>query len=118
MGKLIRRRLASFSLPETIVALVIILSIFGIATVIITGTGRTHMTVQQLNATNLLRQYADRTRALKAFNDDSISAGEFVLRREINPYPGYDSLYRIHYSIYDDNRKLLADWSSLVRADE
>jgi Tfp pilus assembly protein PilV len=118
MGKLIRRRLASFSLPETIVALVIILGIFGIATAIITGTGRTHLSIQQLNATNLLRRYADSTRALKEWTNDSATAGEFVLRRQVDPYPGYDSLLRIHYYIYDVNRKLLADWLSLVRADE
>jgi len=118
MGKLIHRKIAAFSLPETIVALVIILGIFGIATVVLTGTGRTHLSVQQLNATNLLRQYADRTRTGKEWTSDSVAAGEFVLRRQVDNYPGYDSLLRIQYYIYDMNRKLLADWQSLVRADE
>jgi type II secretory pathway pseudopilin PulG len=118
MGKLIRQRLAAFSLPETIVALVIILTVVGIATVIITGTGRNRLTIQELRATEVLRGYADSTRALKLWTSDSAVAGEFIVRRQVSPWQGYDSLLRIHYYIYDVNRKLLADWQSLVRADE
>ena len=118
MGKLKDRRLAAFSLPETIVSLVIILGIFGIATVILTATGRTQLTVQQLNAGNLLREYADSTVALRQWTNDSMAGGEFVFRREVTAYPDYDSVVRIHYFIYDVNRKLLSDWQTIVRTDE
>lgn len=116
MGKL--KRVAAFSLPETIVALVIILGIFGIATVVLTGTGRSYLTVQKLAAADMLRQYEERTHRLGEFTSDSTVVGEFVLRRQVQTYPGYDSLLSIHYYIYDANRKILADWQSLVRADE
>jgi Tfp pilus assembly protein PilV len=118
MGQLTTRRFAAFSLPETIVALVIITGIFGIGTVVLTGTGRTHLSAQQLNAVNLLQQYADSTRAQKLWTSDSVAMGEFVLYRQVDIYPGYDSLLRIHFYIYDANRKLLAGWQSIVRADE
>jgi type II secretory pathway pseudopilin PulG len=118
MGKLTTRRLPAFSLPETIVALVIILGVFGLGVVVLTGTGRTHLSVEQLNAVNLLEQYADSTRTQRLWTSDSVVMGTFVLRRKVETYPGYDSLLQIHYYIYDTNRKLLADWQSLVRADE
>ena len=118
MGKLGRHRLKSFSLPETVVAMVIILSVFAIATMVLTGTGRTQLTVQQLNAANLLRVYAAKTAQGRDWSTDSVQIDGFRIRKEVSLYPGYDSLLLIHYSIRDVNNKNLADWQSLVRTDE
>ena len=118
MGKLKANKLNAFSLPETIVALVIILSVFATATMIVVGTGRTRLTIQQLGAANLLQLYSDRSRELKEFTTDSETVDGFHLHRDVGMYPGYDSLLRVHYSIYDGNNQLLSDWQSLVRTDE
>jgi Tfp pilus assembly protein PilV len=118
MGKLKQSGVDAFSLPETIVALVIILAVFAIATMVLAGTGRTGLTAQQLNAANVLRQFAEKTQASRLFLTDSASVGDFRVYRVVSTYPGYDSLLDIHYYITDQNQKRLADWQSLVRADE
>lgn len=117
MGPLIPNRYKAFSLPETIVALVFILSVFMTATMILTGTGRTALTPQKLKAGNLLRQFAQKTREERLFVTDSVQIEGFRLYRVVSPYPGYDSLLTIHYYIADQNNKRLADWRSLVRSD-
>ena len=117
MGELITRRCSAFSLPETIVALVIILAVFVMGTMILTGTARTGVTVKQLRANELLRQLAQKTRESRLFSTDSMVVDEFRLYRFVSLYPGYDSLLVIHYTVLDQNNKSLADWRLLVRSD-
>jgi hypothetical protein len=118
MGKLIRHKLPAFSLPETIVALVIILSIFGMATMILAGTAKSQVSVRELTTRNLLQRYADKTLQQRDFSNNTETVEEYMLRREVGAYPEYDSLVRIHYYIYDRNHQLLADWQLLERLNE
>jgi len=117
MGELALQRYKAFSLTETIVAMVIILAVFATGTMILTGTGRAGVSVQQLKANGLLQLFAHQTREMRLFSSDSEMVEGFRLYRVVSPYPGYDSLLQIHYSIFDQNNKKLADWRSLVRAD-
>jgi hypothetical protein len=114
MGRLINSKLKAFTLLETMVALVIIFTVFGITTAVITQTALHGISIRKLRAESLLNEYAGRTIRQKEFFNAEERRDDFLLRREMTLYPGYDSLLCIHYYIYNPDRQLLHDWQQLI----
>jgi hypothetical protein len=116
MGK-INTSLKSSTILETIVALVIILTIFGIATVVFVRTTATSMSTSKLAAQQLLSAYAASTEQQRQFFNDDRRVGPFEIRRTVSASSNLPNLWQIHYYIYDRRDSLLSDWQSLAIAE-
>lgn len=100
----------SNTILETVVALVIILAVFGAATRIIVSVTSASMSVKRLTAEQLLKAYAENTERQKQFYDADTLAGRFRIKRTIVTGGSYPNLCQIHYAIYDTRDSLLAQW--------
>jgi len=110
--------LKAATLLETLVSLVILLAVTGVTVIILTGTGRAGVSMQQMRAEQILLHYADMTREQKSFYDAADRYDEFNVKKEVHPFPGRDSLWQMHFYIYDRQMKLLDDWELLAPANE
>ncbi|HEY4208134.1 MAG TPA: hypothetical protein VGM31_15020 [Puia sp.] len=109
MGKLTIIRVKANSILETTVAMVIILTVFGIATFVFVRVSATAANTGRLQAHQVLMEYAARTEKDQEFFDDRQMIDSFEVRRYVQGQPT-GALWKIHYYIYDRNHLLLSDW--------
>jgi len=115
MGKM-TAFLKSSTLLETIVALVVIVTIFGIATVLFVRITATSMSTTRLAAQQLLSSYAANTEQQRQFYNDDKIIGHFEIKRTVEASRNIANLWQIHYYIYDRRDSLLSDWQSFAVA--
>ncbi|WP_428330289.1 type II secretion system protein [Mucilaginibacter sp.] len=106
-GSKLNYRLRASTLPEVLVAMVIILVVFGIAMTIFTNVMRLSLSAKKLRAAALLekalRQSGDDT------EDSTFSMEEFRVTRETKPYPRDPTLIDIYMTAYDPNGQKTAE---------
>jgi type II secretory pathway pseudopilin PulG len=103
-------KLKGNTILETIVALVIILTVFGIATTIFARVVAGSVPMKKMAAEQVLKIYAETTRQQHDFVDSDEKIDSFIVRRRVTEMKDYGNLWRIHYTIYDQDNSLLADW--------
>lgn len=116
MAVLRKARLRAGTLLETMIALVIIVTIFGIATMVLVRVTAGSASVRKLRAERILERYAEDTRRQGLFTDEERSLDSFIIRREVKGTDISKNLWQIHYIIYDQGRIPLAEWQQLVLA--
>jgi type II secretory pathway pseudopilin PulG len=99
---------------ETVIALTIILIVFGIATTLFVETIKEQDSIKTIKATGVLQAYANRTISEKDFFNSSEQDNEFILKREITDTSAFINLIRIHFSILDTSQKMVNEWDQLV----
>jgi hypothetical protein len=105
MGKMKNIKLKAATLVETIIALVIILVIFGIVTTFLVQVSLNSFSLQPARAAQLFNSYAAATDEKKSFFDEEIEQEGLIINREMiddHPLPG---LVHIKFRVYDKNRK-------------
>jgi hypothetical protein len=107
-------KLKSSTILETIVALVIILAFFGIATTVFVRVTATSMSTTKLRAEQLLKVYAEKTARERLFFDEEVIQEDLRLQRIALPAMGSPNLWEMRYSIYDSRDSLLSHWKSLL----
>lgn len=101
---------------ETVVALVIIVTIVGIATSIFVRTSATLPSMRRLEAENVLESYAERSRSEQQLFDDYEIIDSFVVKREVTPTNKSNNLWQMHFYIYGKDSVLLYDLRYLFLA--
>ncbi len=107
MGKIMITSVKAATLVETIVALVIILVLFGIATTVIIQTTEKGSSVKILKAKAILDDYVSVTHNQDELFDQEVPLDDFFLKRQVSDYKENIRLKRICYYIYDSNKKLI-----------
>jgi hypothetical protein len=107
-------RLPASSILETVIALVIIMTIFGIATVLFVRVTASSGSVKMLIADQLLKEYAERTERRQQFFDSEDRIDGYELRRKVVRSDAWPRLCTIHYYIYDRNTQLLQEWQQIA----
>jgi hypothetical protein len=102
---------------ETIVALVIILAVFGIATTIFIRVGAVAISMRKLSAEQVLRHYAETTWREHLFFDSDERINGYEASRRVTEVQDETGLWRIHFYIYDHDHMLLTDWQQYVLAE-
>jgi hypothetical protein len=103
-------KLRANSILETIVALVIILTLFGIATSFFARVGARAVSVNKLAAEQVLQAYAENTSRNEEFFNSEEQVDSFAVRRRVFPVERYPNLLLVHFYVYDRRDSLLTDW--------
>ena len=114
MGKLKTYSLKSSTIIETIIALTIILIIFGIATTLFANIMNSTDSIKKIKAKNILESYAYQTVEEKLFFDSNEQVDEFIINRSIIDVTNSNNILKIHFSISTDQKLLICEWDQLV----
>ncbi|HTC00444.1 MAG TPA: hypothetical protein VK705_07160 [Ferruginibacter sp.] len=114
MGTVKIYRLRGNTILETIVALVIIITIFGTATTLFVKVAASSTSMQKLTAENILKTYAIKTEEQKLFFTDEEEINGYRVKREVTAMDNLKNMTMIHFYIFDQNNKLLSDWQQLI----
>jgi len=117
MGKIIRSRIRAATILESIVALTILLVLFGISISLFVQVNLHGGSEKDVKAEQLLNEFSQATITEKRYFDEDIEKSGFILKKLVTEYPGKLGLLQIHYLVYDSNKKLLLDWNELVSND-
>jgi len=101
---------------STILAMVIITTVFGIAIFVFVRTGLTSTAQKKMRAEQVLKQYAAKTRLRGEFFDADEQIDSFEVKREVVSINEFSKLWRIHFYVYDPGHVLLAQWQQDVLA--
>lgn len=115
MGKIIFRRLPGATIIETIVALVIILIVFGIATTVFVQVSLNSFSVRKQKAVALINEYAVTTGEQHSFFNEEVSKDGLLLKKEVVSYPGNDHIAAITFQVLDSNDQVLGNQKRLFR---
>jgi type II secretory pathway pseudopilin PulG len=117
MGKVKLYKIRSTTILETIVALVIILAVFGTATTLFVRISATSTSVKKLAAQQVLKAYAENTERRHLCFDEDLMVGRFEVKRQVSASRNFVNLWQIHYYIFDQNSVLLSQWQQYVIAE-
>jgi len=108
------KRLSAATIVETIVALVIILVLFGITTTLVVQITTSSFSVKKIKAGQLIQQYAVQTGKEKAFFDEEWVRDEFSVQRAVVEYGKRPNLVAVTFSVYN-NKQLVSRQQRLYR---
>jgi len=118
MAAIVSLKIKASSILETLVALTILLVIFGIATTIFVQVSLNSGSEKKLKAEQLLNEFAKSTKDEQSYFDDEVKRGDFILQKKVETFHDNPVVFSIHYLIYDANNKLLEDWNELAINDK
>lgn len=112
------RKIAAATIIETMVAMTILLVLFGMAITLLVQVTLAGNSGKKIKAEQLLSDWAVKTKQDQQYVDEEITADGFLLKRTVKAAAGENGLLEIEYSIYEDGKKLLPDRKELVIYEE
>lgn len=113
MAKL-NHRLKASTLMESLIAMIIIVVSFGVATLIYSNVLDSDKQRLQLKAILVLNQEAIETKTEKTFLDSEKQIGDWTIKKTVEKYPQTEILYAIGLSVIDKNGKIIATRNELI----
>jgi Tfp pilus assembly protein PilV len=112
---ILKQKIKSAGLLESLVAMVIVIICMGIATMIYVNVMQGDNKRQQLKANLTLHAIADSTVRQKLFIDDKSEAGNLIIEKTLRPYNNSANLQWLNLKAFDKNsKKLLAERNELI----
>jgi len=108
MGVIKLKKYPAATLVETIVASVIILIVFGIATMVLVQTSKTNYSTKKIRADYLIDQFAYETDQQKNFSDDEKQTDVFTLIKKIETHSFGQNVVVAKFSAIDKNGLLVS----------
>lgn len=109
------KRLPAASIVETIVALTIILVLFGISTTVLVQTGMYSPSVQKLRAGQLMNQILVDTKEERRFFDEEINEKDLKARKQVVAYEGKNNLVKVTVIILDLHDSTIVTVNRIMR---
>jgi Tfp pilus assembly protein PilV len=99
---------------EVVIAMVLIIVVFGIAMMIYTNVLSSSLSVKKIKAQAVLQQTLIKTEQLKGITSQSITVDDFRVEQEVKPYNGSKLLNDIHLTAYDANQRKIAELEKVI----
>lgn len=115
MGKIKWIRLSSATLVETIIAMVLILVIFGITTTVLMQTGNVSLSTKEIRARYAVNKYALQTEKEKSFFDEQKEVSLFTIQKRIQESKFNKNLVVVQFSVIDPNGNLINSQKRIFR---
>ncbi len=108
------RRIKASTLAETLVALVIITTVFGIALMLITNLYKNPADLSKRRAVSLIDQFSAESKI--SWNDKNTSQTESSLRieRKVEQYDNQPDLFLQNWRAYDETGRMVYEKNELV----
>ncbi|MEZ5199161.1 MAG: hypothetical protein R2764_23100 [Bacteroidales bacterium] len=108
------RKLKAYTLMETIISMVIILFVFGIAMMIFINVIRTDRIVEKTDVFFKMNEILYETNSKKEYSDNIFEFGNFEIRRSVVKYRNFDKLKQVTVKAFDKNGKIVGEKSELM----
>lgn len=106
--------LKAATLMESLIAMIIIVVCFGIATMIYSNVLDSDKQRLQLKAILVLNEVAIETKNGKTFVDSEKQIGNWVIKKTVEKYPQTENVYTLTLSVIDRNGKTIAIRNELI----
>jgi hypothetical protein len=116
MGKIVHKRLAAATIIETIIAMVIILVLFGITTTVLVQTSVRSFSIKRIKAEQLVNTFFIKTTKEKTFFNEEVVLDEFVIKKVVENYKGNDHLLAVRIIVSDNSKDEMINEQRLMRA--
>ena len=115
---LLKHILKATSLIETVVALVMIMSVFSIGMMVYFNVIKSSYSLQQLKASLMLNELSKVTKEKKSFFDEQDSTETLVIYKRISKYENMENLVLLELEVLSKDSTKLASRRELVELDE
>ena len=106
--------LKASTLLESLIAMIIIVVCFGVATMIYSNVLDSDKQRLQLKAILVLNEEAIELKKGKTFLDSEKQNGDWVIKKIVEKYPQTENLYTISLSVIDRNGRIIATRNELI----
>lgn len=109
--------LPASSILEVVVALVLVMIIFGISMTLLANVSRSGVSLQQFKGTLLLNELYTSTKDGKTFYDEEINEGGNVIHKKVSKYNKMPHLMLLELEIVNPEGRQLAQRKDLILLD-
>jgi hypothetical protein len=109
-----RKRTAASSLLEVLIAMILILLVFGIAMTISANVFRSSLSVKKIRAQALLQDILLKLEQNKTNSTQTYTLGDLRIEQEISAYPAGEQLIEVHLTAYDENQQQVAELQKVI----
>ena len=99
---------------EVVIAMVIIILVFGIAMMIYTNVLRLSLSAKKIKAQAILQEIVLKSEQTKDLSTQSITIDDFRVDQEIKPYLDDTLLNEIHVTAYDGNQQKITELQKVI----
>jgi hypothetical protein len=111
---LLTKKIQAATLIESLIAMVIVMLSFGIATTVYVNVISSGNQLQKLKSELLLKRIASETIKAHLFLDEKITVDEITVQKKITSYNGSKDLLEISLQAFSSNEKLLCSYNILI----
>ena len=99
---------------EVVIAMVIIVLVFGIAMIIFSNVLRLSLSEKKIHASAVLREAVLKAENNPANASQTFIVGDFKIVQEAGPYNGNTDLTDLHLTIYDQNNQKIDELQQVM----
>jgi len=99
---------------EVVIAMVIIILVFGMAMMIYTNVLRLSLSAKKIKAQAILEEIALKTEQTKAYSSQSLTVDDFRIEQQMQPFNTDTLLNTIHLTAYDANQQKITDLKKVI----
>lgn len=107
-------RIKASSLLETIIALMVIMIVFGIAMTIYVNVMKNSTSLSELKASLKLEELARETKEKKSYFDESFNDESTLIEKKVKKYNDREGLLLLDFQAYDKTNKRLAERKEII----
>ncbi len=109
----LKEKIKASTLIEALVAMVIVMTCFGIASMIYVNVLNADNNRIQLNAHLLVHELAQKAKETNSFLDEKIETNGLIIQKSVEPYHDIPNLNVLKYIAVDKKGKLIAEYKEL-----
>ncbi|MEZ2337951.1 hypothetical protein AB6735_20045 [Mucilaginibacter sp. RCC_168] len=109
-----RGRLSASSLMEAVIAMVIMVLVFGIAMMIYTNVTRLSLSVRKIRAQAILQEFLYQTAKKSSKDNQHIQVDEFEIEQKVSPFGPGTGLIQIELTAFGENHQQLAQLQQII----
>ncbi|MBE9585984.1 hypothetical protein IM792_16135 [Mucilaginibacter sp. JRF] len=111
-------RVSGSSLMEVLVAMILLLIVFGIAMMIFANIARTSVNTLELQARSFAEKELEHVKIERSFTPEQTETDSMTINREVSFLPKQPGMVEVNIRVTDRQQKQLAEIKEQIRADE
>ena len=115
---LLTKRIEASTLVESLIAMVVVMVSFGVATTVYVNVMSSGNEMQKLKARTLLQKLAVETKQERLFLDTKMTMDGFVVDKKVVAYNSQKHLFLLKLTAYSATEKQLAVYNELIQTEQ
>lgn len=111
---MISKTVRASTIMEVLIAMIMIIVVFGIAMMIFTNVLNSSLSVKKIRAQAILHEMMLNVEKSRNEVSQSVSTDDFRIEQEIKPYNGNVALIDVHLTAFDNNQQKVAELEKVI----